>query len=1175
MNPAPTLQLLGTPSAHDGHKALRFTDRKGLALLALLAVDGPTPRSRLADLLWDESDSDIRRNLRRTLHRLREAGFEALLDADGELLAMREEVVVDLREARRWSDADREPPEQPPLLLAGLEPSGAFGAWLMAQRDRWAQAWRQAAEQQVSRWQAAGQPRRALRWARALVLADKLQEGHCVRAMTLHAELGEREAALAVFEQCRKALARELGLRPLATTQALAEQLRRGADAPPPPPGADTLAATAVPPALPDAAACLPGSMPLVGRAEELQALQTALAAGQLVLLRAPAGSGKTRLVQALAEALPARLRVHECRPGDRRVPYAALVRWLRGLAPAGAGAALPTWVRAELARLLPELGSSAPDTGSPAQRLRLFEAVREAWQRWQAADTLPVFDDWHFVDDASAEWWLWWRGQPVPEGATRAVLVCQRPGDETSPGAAGLLAQALAEAPSQLLELASLGEAPVLELLSRLSGVPRPVRFAKRLWSATGGLPLYLVETLRHLLQTQLIQLDEQGRWRTPFDNQTQDYAELPVAPSVQAALMQRLQALDETTRRLLDAACVADDDFDLGLLAAASALDEQQAVPALEQAARARVLVRSSSREGHWRFEHEVFAQALQAALLPERRRLLHRAWAQRLASSGATAARVAAHFEAADDRPAAITWHQRALALANERQARAAQHWHAERLLALGVDGPALVQAWLALAWARLVQADAAAAEAALTQAQAALQPGHDAALRVELLCRQAQLSVWRAQADQPMAMLADAEADASLDPEARARLKLARGNCLSALGRYADAEGPVREALALLGPEPGRRQADALDDLARVLLRTGRLDEGQRVAREAVLAARAADVPAIEASALVAMGVACLIRGQYGDAIEELAQARVVASREGLVASERAAILNLVPALLALGRRREALDAVDEGHALSRQFTGPSEEQAFLEARYQCRVDTGQLGEAYALAEPLLSLTARGVDAHRRASALSAVIDLPLTLGDTATAAPTVAALLQTEPGALGEMDGMAQAKGAWLHLLLGELDTAGRLLDEAEAVLTDRPESQAYRVALRSLWLARRGDEPAARQHREQLRREGCPTEVWALALSLVLAVPGPAEAWEAAAEKALEGDQPPPLGALLLHDALLGRQGPARWAMPARTGAEALHASLATQPAARACFERRFAASLSARARKP
>jgi hypothetical protein len=88
------------------------------------------------------------------------------------------------------------------------------------------------------------------------------------------------------------------------------------------------------------------------------------------------------------------------------------------------------------------------------------------------------------------------------------------------------------------------------------------------------------------------------------------------------------------------------------------------------------------------------------------------------------------------------------------------------------------------------------------------------------------------------------------------------------------------------------------------------------------------------------------------------------------------------------------------------------------------------------------------------------------------------------------------------------------------------------------------------------------------SEVWALSLSLVLAVPGAAASWEAAAEEMLSHGDPPPLGALLLLDTLLQRQGPARWSAPARAAAQALQGSLAGHPAAQACFAQRFAACL-------
>ena len=85
--PALQLQLLGMPRVLVGGRELRLPDRRCVALLAVVASDGSVPRERIATLLWDaESDTDARRNLRRELHRMRNAGLDGVLDSSGSTL---------------------------------------------------------------------------------------------------------------------------------------------------------------------------------------------------------------------------------------------------------------------------------------------------------------------------------------------------------------------------------------------------------------------------------------------------------------------------------------------------------------------------------------------------------------------------------------------------------------------------------------------------------------------------------------------------------------------------------------------------------------------------------------------------------------------------------------------------------------------------------------------------------------------------------------------------------------------------------------------------------------------------------------------------------------------------------------------------------------------------------
>lgn len=72
-NPSPWHLLLARSAGlqRAGAPPVALADRDA-ALLAWLALEGPTPRARLAQLLWPDTDADAARNsLRQRLFRLR------------------------------------------------------------------------------------------------------------------------------------------------------------------------------------------------------------------------------------------------------------------------------------------------------------------------------------------------------------------------------------------------------------------------------------------------------------------------------------------------------------------------------------------------------------------------------------------------------------------------------------------------------------------------------------------------------------------------------------------------------------------------------------------------------------------------------------------------------------------------------------------------------------------------------------------------------------------------------------------------------------------------------------------------------------------------------------------------------------------------------------------------
>ncbi len=84
------LRVLGSFRLEIDGEPLEIGARKNKALIALLALEGPCSRERLADVLWGEfGEFGARKNLRKNLHRLRETALGSYLKAQGETLELR------------------------------------------------------------------------------------------------------------------------------------------------------------------------------------------------------------------------------------------------------------------------------------------------------------------------------------------------------------------------------------------------------------------------------------------------------------------------------------------------------------------------------------------------------------------------------------------------------------------------------------------------------------------------------------------------------------------------------------------------------------------------------------------------------------------------------------------------------------------------------------------------------------------------------------------------------------------------------------------------------------------------------------------------------------------------------------------------------------------------------
>ncbi|WP_244501096.1 AfsR/SARP family transcriptional regulator [Streptomyces sp. TP-A0874] len=461
----PYFTVLGTLAAHRDGVRLPLGPLKQRLVLGLLLSRPNTPvgTDALTDAVWpDDPPRTARKNLQVYISSLRTllgdgaTAAPGLLvhDCGGYVLRVEDDEVDALRMRRLARSAE------------GLEPQAAVaplreavGLWqgtplhdlrrspaLAAEGDRLERRCLSVHEEWAECELALGRGPAVAEELRELAERHPLRERLHTAWMTALHQSGRRAEALAVYDEYRQELARELGLEPGG---AMADRYRAVLCAERP--------RAAVRPATP---APLPPDPPgFTGRGAQLRDLLDTLdrPAGQggTVLLTGPAGSGKTALAVRAARLL-----------ADRYPDGCFLVR-LRD----GTGAVLPaTAVLDRLARL----------TGVPA--------APDAWHRWLVRHRALVV-----LDDAPGEYAV--RGLLAPEGRSDVLV--------TARGLLGGLA------PVGRVDVPPMDPAEALDLLARFVGTARVAAdraAALRVVHGCGLLPLGVrvagmrLAVLRHL---------------------------------------------------------------------------------------------------------------------------------------------------------------------------------------------------------------------------------------------------------------------------------------------------------------------------------------------------------------------------------------------------------------------------------------------------------------------------------------------------------------------------------------------------------------------------------------------------------------------------------------------------------------------------------------------------
>jgi len=384
-------------------------------------------------------------------------------------------------------------------------------------------------------------------------------------------------------------------------------------------------------------------SLPLAGRASEWTVLRQALdraveGRGSAVLIRGPEGSGRSRLCRATEEEAGRRgflVASGSAFPLESGVPYGLfcdlLEPQLRALSPE-ARVAL-TRGSPEFALLCPALAEAVSLADGAGWQDRSDHRSRLLWNFFGFVERMRkdrpavfVLEDVEWADPSSLEL-LHFLARHVG-GHPIVLLVTLDPHGNDEDVANGALGGSLARGLADRDGVTVLDPAPLeasdveLAIAEGFGVAPEVIRpLARSLHRWTGGIPLYLVASLEHLVA--------EGQVRKVGDQWTGWTLSDPHPPgSLRELVLAQLRHLSPRARDVADLVAVLGARGRFGVLQEVADLTEDHLLAALSELGIRRILEEAESEEGRviHRFRHPLVREVVYGEIGLSRARSLH---------------------------------------------------------------------------------------------------------------------------------------------------------------------------------------------------------------------------------------------------------------------------------------------------------------------------------------------------------------------------------------------------------------------------------------------------------------------------------------------------------------------------------------------------------------------
>ena len=676
-------------------------------------------RTELVSLFWPEAkdDSEGRRRLRETLAKLRsQLPDPTVLVVEQDRVGLQlSKVYIDYVEFNRLAQEtlrlrQHQPLQVPLPATARADLTRAVALWrsptfmvgMSGVKSPELENWIQVTGQKVGETrlqlleyladdaETTGALEQAIHWLRLAIEADNLDERLHIRLLRDMIALGKKSDALEYLNNLQAFLRREK-IDPSPELLRLYIDLRRKDEILTK--NTQTTWETAH-----------PLHVPLVGREDDLKNLINDFHRGGCVMVLGEAGVGKTRLVQELHRALQPAPRLLLCKASDQEgdLPFQPWLEMIRQTVSPKEWNQLGEVYRSYLGPLTPDRQmKAAPEVAAWAATLgdgeipglvqrNIFEALYQLLLILSGENRiLFVLEDAQWSDRASflALAYLIEREFFLSRGLL-VIISRVGPPHHIYSNLSEKLGKKL-----KRLDLALLNRQDVDYLTRYVLDKKLELFQVDRLFEYTGGNPLFLLETLRMML--------EMPDDFAPFARDSQ----YPLADSVRTLILNRARRFSPSAYRVITAAAVVGFRFTPDDLENVTRMDPEHVVLALEEIERSH-LVRIPHRDDpdlFYHFIHDQVREALLSDMSTARLRLFHLRAAEALLArrSGQVlpvAAVLAGHYMAAGEGEIAFSFWLRAAEYAWQTFSRAETYHAFEQAEAILTRTEELVTDWM---------------------------------------------------------------------------------------------------------------------------------------------------------------------------------------------------------------------------------------------------------------------------------------------------------------------------------------------------------------------------------------------------------------------------------------------------------------------------------------------